>query len=46
MRKVDQMEDYPIKRGGGRPKSILGKTSLKDLILNGYIENLVFDRVQ
>ena len=31
MRKVDQMEDYPIKRGGGRPKSILGKTSLKDL---------------
>lgn len=39
---MDQMVDSLIKRGRVRQKGTFGETIIQDLILKGFIENLVF----
>jgi len=44
VRRVDQMEESHVKRGRGRPKKTIRETIMKDLEVNEFDSNLVYDR--
>jgi len=44
VRRVDQMEESHVKRGIGRPMKTIRETIRKDLEVNEFDPNLVYDR--
>ena len=46
VRRIDKLEDSPLKRGRGRPLTTLRDIIKKDLEINGLSESMVFDRAQ
>ena len=46
VRRIDKLEDSPLKRGRGRPLTTLKDIIKKDLEINGLSESMVYDRAQ